>query len=72
MFSVGEFVKFVWWSNYRAPSAEADDSGHVTWHEIHPGDTGVVLCNHEDNVVVLFSNVDRLLRIHYTMLEKVV
>ena len=44
MFSVGTLVRFNWWSSYRAASATADDTGHVTWHEIHPGDKGVVLC----------------------------
>ena len=72
MFSVGTLVRFNWWSSYRAASATADDTGHVTWQEIHPGDKGVVLCMGEnDTMIVLFSNVDTLLRIHYSMLEAV-
>lgn len=69
MFHVGSFVKFTWWSDYKAPSMCQDDTGHVTWHVLKPGDTGVVMCHlDEDNVVVLFSNVDTLLKIHASML----
>jgi hypothetical protein len=72
MFSVGALVKFNWWSSYRAASATTDDTGHVTWHEIYPGDKGVVLCVGEnDMTIVLFSNVDTLLRIHCSMLEAI-
>jgi hypothetical protein len=65
-------VKFVWWSSYKAPSALPNTGGRTTWHEIQPGDTGVVLGLHDDNAVVLFSTVDTLLKIHRTMLESVV
>jgi hypothetical protein len=69
---VGSLVKFVWWSSYRAPSLTTDDHGHVTWHELNPGDTGIVISYlNEDNVVVLFSKVSRLLRIHRSMLDLV-
>jgi hypothetical protein len=72
MITVGSLVKFVWWSSYRAPSVVVDDKGHTSWHEVHPGDTGVVLCaSEEDNVVVLFSHVDSLLRVSRSMLSVV-
>jgi hypothetical protein len=67
---IGLLVKFVWWSNYKAPSISTDDKGHVTWHEIHPGDTGIIFCTlTEDNVIVLFSGVDTLVKVHASMLE---
>lgn len=72
MFVVGTLVKFVWWSNYRAPSVVEDHTGHVTWHEVKPGDAGIVLCEAEtDFVVVLFSNIDSILKIHHSMLTPI-
>lgn len=71
MISVGTLVKFKWWSDYRAPSATPGEDGHTTWHEIKPGDTGVVLCLKEEHVIVLFSNVDTLLKVHLSMIERV-
>ena len=69
MISVGSFVKFKWWSDYRAASATLNEDGCITWHEIRPGDTGVVMCKHdEDNFVVLFSGVNTLLRVNGSML----
>lgn len=71
MISVGALVRFKWWSEYRAPSATVGADGHTTWHEIRPGDTGVVLCVFEETFVVLFSSVDTLLKVHRSMLEQV-
>jgi hypothetical protein len=73
MIRVGSFVKFNWWSNYRAPSMSLNDDGRSTWHELQPGTTGVVLCTYDDDehVVVLFSTVDTLLKVHKSMLELV-
>jgi len=51
MLSVGSQVKFVWWSEYRAPSAKEDEFGHVTWHTVNPGDTGIILCSFGDSYV---------------------
>lgn len=70
MISVGSFVKFSWWSDYRAASATPNEEGHTTWHEVHPGDKGVVMCKHDDdNFIVLFSGVDTLLRVNGAMLS---
>lgn len=68
---VGSMVKFNWWSNYKAASIAVDQNGHVSWHEVHPGDTGIIFCINEDAVVVLFSSVDTLLKVHKSMLEVV-
>ena len=65
-------MKFSWWSDYRAPSAQSDGSGHFTWHEISPGTTGIVLCTYDDGMcVVLFNGVDNLLKVPTTMLQSV-
>lgn len=72
MITVGTFVKFSWWSVYKAPSASKNDDGKTTWHDIKPGDTGIVLSLiSSDYVVVLFSNVDTLLKIHLSMLQEI-
>lgn len=74
MITIGSFVRFVWLTSYKAPSLSVDDNGHVTWHELHPGDTGIVLemCKKEkEYAIVLFSNVDALLRVHMSMLQLV-
>jgi hypothetical protein len=72
MLTVGSFVKFVWWSEYKAPSITLNELGRVSWHEVHPGDTGIVICSNDDEyVVVLFSGVDTLLKIHRSMLEAI-
>lgn len=73
MIPVGSFVKFVWWSDYRAPSAEVNEKGRTTWHTLRPGDTGIVLCSYEDGtVIVIFSSVDSLLRLPSNMLDVIV
>lgn len=73
MIPVGSLVKFAWWSDYRAPSVNPDASRHVTWHEVSPGDTGIVLHEDEDEnyCCVLFTRYEKLLRIHVSMLEVV-
>lgn len=46
-----------------------DNEGRVSWHELNPGDTGVVLSFHnEETAIVLFSTVDTLLKVHQSML----
>lgn len=72
MLSIGTLVVFTWWSSYRAPSAVVNELGHATWHEIKPGDKGVVVGHENDeNLIVLFSSVDSLLRVNRVMLVKV-
>lgn len=71
MFTSGELVKFSWWSTYKAPSFQPDYTGHATWHELKPGDTGVVICVELEDVVVLFSHIDLLVRVHESMLQAV-
>lgn len=69
MLSVGSLVRFTWWSSYKAPSVSTDNEGRVSWHELNPGDTGVVLSFHnEETAIVLFSTVDTLLKVHQSML----
>lgn len=69
MICVGSLVRFSWWSSYKAPSASTNAEGRVTWHELHPGDTGVVLSLHDEmTAVVLFSKVDALLKVNLSML----
>lgn len=70
MLSIGSLVKFKWWSSYRAPSVMTDDDGHVTWHEIQPGEKGIILyIADDDTMIVLFSSVDSILKVHRLMLE---
>ena len=70
--NVGSLVKFTWWSSYKAPSVSVDETGHVTWHELTPGDTGIILeLLNEETVVVLFSKIDTLIRIHRSMIAPV-
>lgn len=71
MLPVGSLVKFTWWSSYKAPSVLEDNFGRPSWHEIFPGDTGVVICagDGSKSVAVLFSRIDTLLKIHESMLE---
>jgi hypothetical protein len=70
MICVGSLVRFSWWSSYKAPSASTNSSGRVSWHEIQPGDTGVVLSFQDENTsaVVLFSKIDALLKVNLSML----
>lgn len=72
MIVVGSLVKFTWWSSYAAPSAVKDDDGSTSWHEVVPGDTGVVLSiMSDDTFVVLFSRIDVLLKVSRMMLTLV-
>ena len=69
MIPVGSLIKFCWWSNYKAPSLSVNELGNATWHELSPGDKGVVVGYvNEETVIVLFSSVDSLLKIHRSML----
>ena len=65
----GDFVKFSWWSAYRAPSININDNGLYTWHEILPGEVGIVLCTNDEDAAVLFPGIDVILRVHISMLE---
>lgn len=67
---IGSLVKFIWWSSYKAPSVSLDAKGHVTWHELKPGDKGIVVGSiDEQNSIILFSSVDSLLKLNNSMLE---
>jgi hypothetical protein len=73
-YEVGDMVSFKWWSPYKAPCVCTDVNGHIIWKEVLPGDIGVVI--HPDDqtgtntVVVFFSRINMMLRIHLLMLEK--
>lgn len=72
MISVGSLVRFTWWSTYKAPSVSTDNAGRVSWHELKPGDAGVVLSFHDEmTAIVLFSSVDTLLKVNLSMLVPV-
>lgn len=72
MLPVGSLVKFSWWSTYKAPSLSTNELGHVSWHEINPGDRGVIVgYMSEESVIVLFSSIDSLLRVNRLMIEAV-
>lgn len=69
MLTTGTLVKFSWWSNYKAPSYDSDDGGHSMWYELIPGDTGIIVSSvDDDSVVVFFTRVSALLRVHRSML----
>lgn len=74
-FSTGDMTKFNWWTSYKAPSLEFDFSGYSVWYEIFPGDTGIVIVDETDEesdfVIVLFSRINKILKIHSSMLEKI-
>ena len=74
MLVVGSLVEFNWWSDYMALAVIPDHNGHSSWHTIHPGDTGIVLevCECDDTVTVLFSGVNKHLRIHVSMLRTII
>lgn len=67
----GDFVKFVWWSTYKAPSIYTDQNGFHSWNDIFPGTTGIIICSNEYDSAVLFSNVGCIVRIHNSMLKMV-
>jgi hypothetical protein len=75
-FKAGDMVKFSWWTSYKAPSLEFDLSGHSIWYEIFPNDTGIVIVDKGDDnsdfVIVLFSRMNKILKIHSSMLELVI
>jgi hypothetical protein len=49
-----------------------DDKGHATWHELFPGDKGIVVGHVNDQTsIILFSSVDALLKLNNVMLEVV-
>ena len=69
MINVDALVRFTWWSSYKAQSASTNDEGKVSWHELKPGDAGVVLSFYnEETAIVLFATVDTLLKVNQSML----
>jgi len=77
-FKAGQLVKFSWWSSYKAPSMFEDNAGHSTWYEIFPGDSGIVIQDQQSNqldldfIIVLFSRINKILKIHSSMLSLVI
>lgn len=72
----GSFVMFTHWSPYKAPSDSlVDEDELVVWQEVLPGDVGIVVKDERDKdndqVVVLFSRMNTLLKIHVSMLTAV-
>lgn len=66
----GDMVEFVWWSTYLAPGLLLDDAGRTVWHELHPGDRGIVVrVAEEDYIVTLFTSLDALIKVHGSMLQ---
>ena len=60
----GSFVTFVCWSTYLAEAVSS--SGHDTaWHELWPGDRGLVIyvSSITDVIYVLFSRVGLVLKV---------
>lgn len=75
--SPGTLVKFTHWTSYTAPAESlVDEEGRSIWFEVLPGDVGVVIKDERneiiDQVVVLFSRFNVLLKIHSSMLTTVV
>ena len=69
---VGTLVRFSWWSSYKAPSITPDINDHISWHELSPGDRGIVVSHMgEDFVIVLFAKIDTFLKVHVSMLEEI-
>lgn len=69
---VGTLVRFHWWTDYKAPSITPDVNGHITWHELHPGDTGIIVSEiGHDQVVVLFAKIDIFLQVNISMLKEI-
>ena len=66
----GDMVEFVWWSMYLAPGLISDDMGRTVWHELSPGDRGIVVrAAEEDYIVALFTTMDALVKVHFSMLQ---
>jgi hypothetical protein len=66
---IGSFVIFDWWSSYKAASVNLNDDGQNSWHDVDPGDSGIIIEMLDDeHVSVLFSGTDKLLKIHTSML----
>lgn len=63
---------FDWMTTYMAPSFDFDSIGRVVWYEIMPSDIGIVLLDdtdaESDFVIVLFSRINKILKIHFSML----
>jgi len=75
----GDLVRFNFWTSYLAPGASEDTLGHVTWHELFPGDSGLVVHvesqvsasnGQDDTVIVMFSRTNHLLRVRLNQLER--
>jgi len=82
IFAPGALVRFIWWSSYKAPEwipgSQFTQVPRQTWHEIFPGEIGMVIEDEQDPlkssdyVVVLFPRLKVRLRIHSSMLEVLV
>lgn len=75
-FCPGDFVKFNFWSSYLAPTSGPDENGHINWHELFPGDQGLVIyvsenlgTSGDDTVTVMFSRVGKVLKVHVDQLR---
>ena len=76
----GDLVQFDFWSKYLALSTYPDEAGVYTWHEICPGDYGlvVVVSSHvsasktsDDTIVIMFSSINKLVSIHINQISRV-
>lgn len=68
----GALVVFDWWSSYSAMSISIDsNTGKNVWVELLPGDMGLVIDSHEDEVFVYMSNEGHVVKIHTSMLTLV-
>ena len=76
-FKAGQLVKFSWWSSYKEPSTIKNNDGHSVCYEIFPEDSGIVIQDQQnsqldsDFIVVLFSRMNKILKIHSSMLSLV-
>lgn len=76
----GDLVVFKFWSTYLAQLATSQNQNNNTWHELWPGDRGLVIhvgsdvsssMSKDDTVSVIFSRVGRMLRVHINQLERI-
>jgi len=76
-FYPGDLVRFNFWSSYLAPTAGPDENGLINWYELFPGDRGIVIyvCEKDSNVecddtvTVVFSRVEKILKVHINQLK---
>jgi len=71
----GSLVEFEWWSPYKAPSAVRTEKGVTEWVELRPGDSGLIIYSSQEydsygkSVTVLWTRLNRLVRVHPSMLK---